>query len=540
MPTGEFKNNPLYTDITKLDHLSPSPNFTYNWNKASGRWEPAGGMKIENLNVEELNIDLTSTNSILQGIARNVSDIEGLIPSISGELSVSNSQGIEAHRLLSGISGELSSLETEDVETHRLLSGISGELSNIHVDVELDNDTEAHRLLSGISGELSSLETEDVETHRLLSGISGELSNIHVDVELDNDTEAHRLLSGISGELSSLDTEDVETHRLLSGISGEFSNFGTDDTETHRLLSGISGELSGLEVEDAEAHRLLSGISGELSNLDADDTETHRLLSGISGELSKIHVDVEIDNDTEAHSLLSGIIRKLDKIGSNISITGSDINISRVKTQPWKLRTKTVSQKIEEDFLLMEDIPDSLRFGSISGDCLGLDRTVKEDIFGSYFQNGRTNISEPEKDHPDYFIHSEHTDPNRCRDSFSTFDSDTLFGMRQENFGASLINSYELEDYNDLYKRGLVDHVIMYNDSPYPIQFHTSDRRANQGEEVCPDPKDLIFLDSDMGVKINNDEAGRIFVKRPHTISGFLIKYSIVYKVPVDDDEIKG
>ena len=42
-----------------------------------------------------------------------------------------------------------------------------------------------------------------------------------------------------------------------------------------------------------------------------------------------------------------------------------------------------------------------------------------------------------------------------------------------------------------------------------------------------------------MGVKIDNDEAGRVFIKRPHTISGYTVKYSIVYKVTGDNDVIK-
>ena len=40
MANGDYKNNPLYTDITQLDHLSPAPVFQYFWNKESGRWEP--------------------------------------------------------------------------------------------------------------------------------------------------------------------------------------------------------------------------------------------------------------------------------------------------------------------------------------------------------------------------------------------------------------------------------------------------------------------------------------------------------------------
>jgi hypothetical protein len=310
----DYKNNPLYSDITNLDHLSPQPNFNYHWNIASGRWEPAGAFKIENLN-----------------------------------------------------------------------------------------------------------------------------------------------------------------------ISG--SGFDADFSETNRILSGISG--------------LLTGIS-----LDVDLSETNDWLSGISGELSDLNIDVQIDGS----------------------------GIPRSSFQPWKLRTKTVNQKIEEDFFLMEDIPENIRYGIISGECFGKDKNLMDDVFGTYFRNGRMNVSEPETGHPDYFIHAEYASPNRCIDSYSTFHSDTLIGLRQENVSASLINSYELEDYNNLYERGLVDHVVIYNESSYPIQFHTADRRLDNSEPVSPKSDDLIYLDTDIAVKINNDEAGRIFIKRPHTISGYTVKYSVIYK----------
>ena len=414
---GDFKNNPLYTDITKLDALSPSPSFSYNWNKASGRWDPAA----------------------------------------------------EVDFILEGLSGELAELNRQSSSSVKLLSGISGELSNIHVEVEIDRDIESHRLLSGIHGELLNLGVNDTRSHELLSGVKSELSNIHVDVEIDK------------------------------------------DVESHRLLSGVLDSLTNLDVNDTKAHGLLSGLSIGLSNLDVDDNKTHELLSGVIG--------------------------KLDQIGGTPSdpISG---NQSRSKSQQWKLRTKTVSQKIEEDFILMEDIPEELRFGSNSGDCLGQDRNIKDDLFGNYFNNGRKNSSEPEKSHPDFFLHAEYTKPDRCRDSFSTFDSDTQYGLRQENFNASLKNSYELQDYNELYERGLLDHIVIYNHSPYPIQFHTSDRRFSITDSVKEGKDNLMSLDPDMAVKIYNDEAGRVFVKRPHTVSGYSVDYSITYKVPSEQDII--
>ena len=406
MANEDYKNNPLYSDITKLDHLSPQPTFGYEWNSEEARWEPAGPIRIESIDISgDLNIDLGPTNIILEDI-----------------LSV---------------------------------------------------NTDLFNLVSGV-------------TNPLIESVSGVIE--------EGDKETHRLLSGISGELSNLE------------ISG--GNVDVDFSETNRLLSGISGELSNLE------------ISGDV---DVDFTETNRLLSGISGELSNIHVDVEIDSDTKTHELLSGILAKPTDVEA-------DVTISRSDTQPWKLRTKTVNQKIEEDFFLMEDIPEDLRYGIISGECFGKDKNLMDDVFGTYFRNARTNISEPETGHPDYFIHAEYTNPNRCIDSYATFHSDTLYGIRQENVTASLINSYELQDYNSLYERGLVDHIVIYNESSYPIQFHTADRRLDKSEPVSSKNDDLIYLDTDIAVKIDNDEAGRIFVKRPHTISGYTVKYSVVYK----------
>ena len=262
------------------------------------------------------------------------------------------------------------------------------------------------------------------------------------------------------------------------------------DTKSHELLSGVISAVDDIELSpDKTNNHLLSGISGELSNVAEE-------LVGISGELIDIYEQIE----------------------------------RRELYQPWKLRTKTVSQKIEEDFLLMENIPEDLRYGETIGECFGQDKNLMEDIFGTYFRNSRVNKSEPETGHPDYFIHAEYTDPNRCIDSHATFHTDTLYGIRQENVGASLINSYELQDYNNLYHRGLVDHIIIYNESPYPLQFHTSERRLDKLEPVSPETNDIIYLDSDMAVKIDGDEAGRIYIKRPHTISGYTIKYSIIYK----------
>ena len=426
----DYKNNPLYSDITRLDHLSPQPTFQYKWNSLSGRWEP-----------------LTFT------------EITDELIGISGETT-------ETNRILSGISGTVAG-GLED-----LASG----LQDIHIGVDLDHDT---------------------ETHRLLSGISGSLEDIHIGVDLDHDTETHRLLSGISGSM----TDGIED--LISGL--EDIHIGVDldhDTETHRLLSGISGSMTD-GIED--------------------------LISG----LEDIHIGVDLDHDTETHRLLSGVSGKLSSIGGSLSgnfdITGD------VSTVSIKLRTKTITQKIEEDFILLESIPSHQRYGSPSGRTYGEDRSVMDDIFGTHFSNSRKIDNSPETGHADYLIHAEWMDPCRPKDSKYVFDTDTQYGIRQENSGASLINSYELQDYNNLYKRGLVDHMTLFNRSPYPLQFHTADEvRASLNQPVSPKTDDILFLDPDFAVKIKNDEAGRIFIKRPHTLSGYNIDYSITYKVPGD------
>ena len=115
MANGDYKNNPLYTDITQLDHLSPAPVFQYFWNKESGRWEPQGKVELtaENLDLD-LEIDLTSTNAILNGIATDVSNLSGYLSGINFNVSVDSDT--TAHGLLSGISGALSNLDSNNAD----------------------------------------------------------------------------------------------------------------------------------------------------------------------------------------------------------------------------------------------------------------------------------------------------------------------------------------------------------------------------------------------------------------------------------------
>jgi hypothetical protein len=322
---GNFQNNPLYADITKLDHLSPQPTFSYNWNGNEGRWEPA-----------------------------------------------SNTSGVGS-----------TSLDNLD----DLISGF----------------------ISGLSG----------------YNPGGSIVSGNVNV------------SGL--------TEAI--YELASGLSG---------------VGGFSGEINISGLNEA-----ISGLSDKVSNL-------------------------------------------------------SGINVNQEPS--FKLCTKTVDQKIEEDFILMENIPDSIRYGEYSGDCYGQDKSLMDDIFNTYYANGRNNPSLPETGHPNYFIFPEDIDQNRCIESKDAFHTDTQYALRFDNEDASLINSYELKDFGDLYESGLAESVTIYNDSPYPIQFHTLDKNYTFGEE------NIIYLYGDTSVTLSSDEIRRVYVKRPHTISGFNVKYSITYK----------
>jgi hypothetical protein len=242
------------------------------------------------------------------------------------------------------------------------------------------------------------------------------------------------------------------------------------------------------------------------------------LISGLSGS-----INVGLGGD-----VVSGL---LSEISSGIaSQTGAIVNIDRIDTQEWKLLTKTVNQKIEEDFILLENIPDSDRHGTYSGNTYGIDRFVMDDIYNTHFSNARTNPSTPETGHPDYFIHAEGTDPSRPQHSEGVFHTDTAYGLRQENDKASPINSYELKDFSELYDMGLAESVLIFNESPYPIQFHTIDETYDINRTDDPENNNIMYLYPDTSVQINSDEAKKVFVKRPHTISGYTVKYTVTYK----------
>lgn len=252
----------------------------------------------------------------------------------------------------------------------------------------------------------------------------------------------------------------------------------------------------------------------EPSSNKVDIGNLESLISGLSGALSGIGSnEIDLSDLSELISGLSGL-------------SGINVDLG----QQYTLMTKTVNQKIEEDFILMENIPDAERFGEYSGNCYGSDRFIMDDIFNTHFANGRTNPSTPETGHPDYFLHAEYIDTGRCVQQDGTFHTDTMFGLRFDNKDASPINSYELKDFSDLYDKGLVEHILIFNDSPYPIQFHTLDKTYDLDRINDPTNNNIIYLHSNTSVKIESDEARRIYVKRPHTISGFSVKYNLVYR----------
>jgi hypothetical protein len=268
------------------------------------------------------------------------------------------------------------------------------------------------------------------------------------------------------------------------------------------------------------------GGNGGITGGSIDIGNLGELISGLSLTVSGSFGGVEV----------SGI---LSEISSGIAAqSGTIVNIDRVDIQPWKLITKTVNQKIEEDFILMENIPDEERFGTYSGNTYGVDRFIMDDIYNTHYENARTNPSTPETGHPNYFILAEDADPNRGVQQDGVFHTDTAYALRFDSEKASLINSYELKDFTELYDLGLAESVLLFNESPYPIQFHTIDESYDPNRTEDPENNNIMYLNPDTSVRIDSDEARKIYVKRPHTISGFTMKYTITYKETGTSDVI--
>ena len=74
---SEYQNNPTFNDqIMKFDGQVPSISFDYKWDPELKTWVPATGDAI-NLELDELSldIDLSSTNEILEGISGKLDNL---------------------------------------------------------------------------------------------------------------------------------------------------------------------------------------------------------------------------------------------------------------------------------------------------------------------------------------------------------------------------------------------------------------------------------------------------------------------------------
>lgn len=519
----EFANNPLYSNIGLLDHGVPAPNFNYRWNVYLDRWEP---------------------------MAR----------------------------------------DSEDLLTHRLLSGVREDLAAIEIDVEIDSDAETHRLLSGVidiiqeeqdetQRDLNSFAeaTEDQLNSLLSAAIQyGEDNNDLLHSGLKKDDSTHDLLSGL---ISYAIEYGEDNNELLS------SGLRKDDA-THDLLSGLiqSTDTAG-EINEQLLDKLADLMSIFSQKHEAIGNTANEILSGVREDLEEIHIDVTIDSDIETHKLLSGIIehgienesliqeQNLLTSGSNFLIneqnlltaesndlldeqidlisgsneilksifdtlptglstitelqkTGINILESIEKKLHLKSKTKTITHKIEEDFILLEDIPEDLRFGESQKVCFGTNTQLEDELFLQYFPNARRDISQPETGHPDFFLHAEYVDPDRCVQSYNTFHSDSELSLRFENKDASKINAYKLNLFEELYEDGgNLESVTIYNESNYPLLFFSS----HSGEDISKND-DMFSIQAENAVKLMADKKQNIFIKRPYTISGFNLKYAITYK----------
>ena len=566
----QFDDNPIYRNIGLLDHDIPSPQFNYRWNIKSSRWEPMSrdsedilthqllsGVR-EDLKRIEIDVEIdsdTQAHYFLSGIIDMVqeegSQTQSLLSDIHATLFSKNTT---THDLLQGIDDQIASqgqetqktvsdldetLRENSLETHGLLSGVINQI--------IEEGNQSQILLQPLENQLTENNDHQKYSHNLLSGIKQELESIHVDVEIDSDTHAHSLLSGV---INTVTQESDETQDILRESTG-------NQRHSHELLSGIKQELESIHVDveidsDTHAHSLLSGVINTVTQ-ESDETQdilrestgnqrhSHELLSGIKQELELIQ---EINNDQKTHALLSGVINTLsnesdqsqiilEEISDKLVGENSDKHIlSGIHEELQSLRddfykkseTQTISQEITEDFILLESISDEDRYGPQQELCYGQNIDIKDEIFQSYFPNSRRSPLEPEKNHPDFFIHAENANQNRCTQQYSTFHTDTDIALRFENPQHSQGNYYKLDKYSDLFNNQGVESVTIFNESNYPMYFHCGDY---MNKETEPHP---IKLNAEMGVRLSHNEASEIYVKRPFTISGFNIKYAVTYK----------
>ena len=565
-----FDDNPIYRNIGLLDHDIPCPNFNYRWNIKSSRWEPMSkdsedvnthrllsGVR-EDLKRIEIDVEIdsdTQAHYLLSGVIDMVqeegSQTQSLLSDIHATLFAKNTT---THDLLQGIDDQIASqgeetqktvsdldetLRENSLETHSLLSGVINQI--------IEEGNQSQILLQPLENQLAENNNHQKYSHNLLSGIKQELESIHVDVEIDSDVHAHSLLSGV---INTVTQESNETQDILRESSD-------NQRHSHELLSGIKQELESIHVDveidsDVHAHSLLSGVINTvaqesngtqdiLRESTSNQRHSHELLSGIKQELELIQ---EINNDQKTHALLSGVINTisnesdqsqtiLEQISDRLVGDNSDKHIlSGIHQELQSLRddfykkseTQTISQEITEDFILLESISDEDRYGPQQELCYGQNIDIKDEIFQSYFPNSRRNPLEPEKNHPDFFIHAENANQTRCTQQYSTFHTDTDIALRFENPQYSQGNYYKLDKYSDLFNNQEVESVTIFNESNYPMYFHCGDY---MNKETEPHP---IKLNAEMGVRLSHNEASEIYIKRPFTISGFNIKYAVTYK----------
>lgn len=455
--SGKFKKNPFYVDITKLDHLSPQPTFSYQWNTTSGRWEPLNFDKIHELlgNITISGGTVTGDNSKLEAI--NISGFDRMANLIE------NLQ-------LTGITSTPGPQKDDTVDffVKQLQSGES--VHNIEY-------PKAFNFTPVVSASIEVSGVSDIIPY-VISGISSGSYNIVFSTALQSNEYFAHTIFGTSSLTSATGNLDSFTTNLQGGNSLYNIPYPVSLSSPPALNASI--QVSG---GSPIIPHVISGVESDSYNvifsspLDSDNYSVHTTFGGSEPE-QKTEISLDIEADI-----------------------------------PEKLRTITLSQKIEEDFILLENISNQDRYGAPEET-----KSIMDDVYGTYYENGRKTPGIVESAHPEHFLHEESVSPSRIIESQSCFHSDCNSSLRQENPSASTINSYKLTEHEDIYKKGLVDHVTIQNTSPYPIQFHTEN-------------KSIMMLHPDISVKIENDEADKIYIKRPHTISGFSVPYSITYRV---------
>jgi hypothetical protein len=454
--SGKFKTNPFYVDITKLDHLSPQPTFSYQWNTASGRWEPLNFDRIHDLlgNITISGGTVSGDNSKLEAV--NISGFEriaGLIENL--QISGTTPAPTEPE------------VDTVDFFVKQLESGNS--IYNIEY-------PKAFNFTPVVSASIEISGSSPIIPYAI-SGISSGSYNIAFASPLKSDQYFAHTIFGTSSLTASTGDLDAFTTQLNPGSSLYNIPYPINLSSPPALNATI--EVSG---GSPIIPHVISGVESDSYNiifsspLETSDYFVHTTFGGTASNGTSISVDIEADI-------------------------------------PEKLRTITLNQKIEEDFILLESISSQDRYGSTQES-----KSIMDDVYGTYYENGRRTPGIIESAHPEYFLHEESTSTDRTVETEACFHSDCRVGLRQENASSSKINSYKLTEHENIYNKGLVDHVTIQNTSPYPIQFHTEN-------------KSIMMLHPDISVKIENDEADKIYIKRPHTISGFSVPYSITYRV---------